>query len=76
MNTKRLYQADGYAVKELLKITALLYDALKYNNNEKQDEFDDEEHSNLREFDISDKVRNNKYHKKNNSRYVTWRAKI
>lgn len=58
LNTKRLYQADGYAVKELLKITTLLYSALKYNNsNEKQDDFDEEERSNLREFDVSDKVR-------------------
>ncbi|KAK9508796.1 hypothetical protein O3M35_006266 [Rhynocoris fuscipes] len=30
-NTKRLYQADGYAVKELLKIATLLYDALQAN---------------------------------------------
>ncbi|XP_056270762.1 clusterin-associated protein 1 homolog [Pseudoliparis swirei] len=29
LNTKRLYQADGYAVKELLKITAMLHGATK-----------------------------------------------
>lgn len=29
LNTKRLYQADGYAVIELLKITSLLYEALR-----------------------------------------------
>lgn len=29
LNTKRLYQADGYAVKELLKITSVLYNAMK-----------------------------------------------
>ncbi|XP_076458907.1 clusterin-associated protein 1-like isoform X2 [Babylonia areolata] len=29
MNTKRLYGADGYAVKELLKVTTLLYGATK-----------------------------------------------
>ncbi|XP_061671688.1 clusterin-associated protein 1 homolog isoform X2 [Syngnathoides biaculeatus] len=29
MNTKRLYQADGYAVKEMLKITTVLYNAMK-----------------------------------------------
>lgn len=29
LNPKRLYKADGYAVKELLKIVALLYSALK-----------------------------------------------
>ncbi|XP_012256437.2 clusterin-associated protein 1 [Athalia rosae] len=27
LNTKKIYQADGYAVKELLKITTLLYEA-------------------------------------------------
>ncbi|XP_068445860.1 clusterin-associated protein 1 homolog [Clinocottus analis] len=29
LNTKRLYQADGYAVKEMLKITSVLYGAMK-----------------------------------------------
>ncbi|XP_024081532.1 clusterin-associated protein 1 homolog isoform X2 [Cimex lectularius] len=33
LNTKRIYQADGYAVKELLKIATLLYDALQANAN-------------------------------------------
>ena len=28
MNTKRLYQGDGYAVKEMLKITSVLYSAM------------------------------------------------
>lgn len=31
LNTKRLYQADGFAVKELLKIAGLLYDAQQVN---------------------------------------------
>ncbi|KAG1669353.1 Clusterin-associated protein 1 [Nymphon striatum] len=31
LNTKRLYQADGYAVKELLKISSILYNAMKSN---------------------------------------------
>jgi len=26
---KKLYQADGYAVKELLKVTSVLYNAVK-----------------------------------------------
>jgi len=26
---KKLYQADGYAVKELLKVTSVLYSAVK-----------------------------------------------
>ncbi|XP_076583431.1 clusterin-associated protein 1 homolog [Chaetodon auriga] len=29
LNTKRLYQADGYAVREMLKITSVLYSAMK-----------------------------------------------
>lgn len=29
MNLKHLYQADGYAVKEMLKITSVLYNATK-----------------------------------------------
>ena len=32
LNTKKLYQADGYAVKELLKVTAVLYGAMKTNS--------------------------------------------
>ncbi|CAH1794146.1 unnamed protein product [Owenia fusiformis] len=31
LNTKKLYQADGYAVKELLKVTSVLYSAMKTN---------------------------------------------
>ncbi|KAF5294390.1 hypothetical protein FQR65_LT10755 [Abscondita terminalis] len=55
LNTKRLYQADGYAIKELLKITSLLYAALKENSF-----YDSEEESNkntdLRDLEISYKV--------------------
>lgn len=31
LNTKKLYGADGYAVKELLKVTSVLYSAMKTN---------------------------------------------
>ena len=34
LNTKKLYGADGYAVKELLKIASLLYSAMKSNDSE------------------------------------------
>lgn len=57
LNTKRLYQADGYAVKELMKIAMLLYEALRntdLKNNEEEEQ--DESIMSLREFDISDKV--------------------
>lgn len=29
LNTRKLYMADGYAVKELYKVTSLLYDAMR-----------------------------------------------
>lgn len=32
LNTKKLYQADGTVVKELLKMTSVLYSALKLSN--------------------------------------------
>ena len=52
LNTKKLYQADGYAVQELVKITTLLYEAqVKTSVNSIERE-------NLRDtkFDISDKI--------------------
>ncbi|XP_044759301.1 clusterin-associated protein 1 homolog isoform X2 [Coccinella septempunctata] len=55
LNTKRLYQADGYAVKELLKITSLLYDALNVKIDDKDDNFN-RDNIDMREFDITDKV--------------------
>lgn len=56
LNTKRLYQADGFAVKEILKITTLLCDALLVDNSDKNDE-DDDQILNNRDFDITDKVK-------------------
>ncbi|RZB41630.1 clusterin-associated protein 1 [Asbolus verrucosus] len=56
LNTKRLYQADGYAVKELLKITTLLYDALNLNLDDRDDEQFDEEMFNSKDFDLADKI--------------------
>ncbi|XP_076170327.1 clusterin associated protein 1 isoform X1 [Ptiloglossa arizonensis] len=54
LNTKKLYQADGYAVKELLKITTLLYDAQSNSNNNNNVTSDN--NFDLTNFDISDKV--------------------
>ena len=34
LNTKKLYMADGYAVKELLKIASLLYSAMRTHRAE------------------------------------------
>jgi clusterin-associated protein 1 len=56
LNTKRLYQADGYAIKELLKITTLLYDALNLNLDDKDSEQFEDEMFSFKEFDLSDKV--------------------
>ncbi|KAM9832001.1 clusterin-associated protein 1 homolog [Neosynchiropus ocellatus] len=54
LNTKRLYQADGYAVKEMLKITSVLYSAMKT----KQMTLDDkvEEDNNKFKFDLGSRV--------------------
>ena len=53
LNTKKLYGADGYAVKELLKVTSVLYSAMKINLTE-----EDTESSNVTSltFDISSRV--------------------
>ncbi|XP_019731596.1 clusterin-associated protein 1 homolog isoform X1 [Hippocampus comes] len=42
MNTKRLYQADGYAVKEMLKITSVLYNAMKTKQMALEDRMEEE----------------------------------
>nr|XP_034193192.1 clusterin-associated protein 1 [Osmia lignaria] len=52
LNTKKLYQADGYAVKELLKIATLLYDA---QNNSNNNSITSHDNVGLANFDISDK---------------------
>ena len=31
LHAKKLYQADGYSVKEVIKIASILYDAMKIN---------------------------------------------
>lgn len=56
INTKKLYQADGYAIKELLKISTLLYEALNIDIDDTEDSQIDGDSLNLRDFDISDKV--------------------
>ena len=53
---KKLYQADGYAVKELLKVTSVLYNAVKTNVSSNKDQLTDEGDS-MVSFDISSKVR-------------------
>ena len=41
LNTKKLYQADGHAVKEILKVMTPLYKALRASENKELDEDDD-----------------------------------
>lgn len=53
LNTKKLYQADGYAVKEILKITTMLYDA---QNSSSIEENRSGNTQNAVNFDISDKI--------------------
>ncbi|XP_044734194.1 clusterin-associated protein 1 [Chrysoperla carnea] len=52
LNTRRLYGADGHAVRELLKIATLLYDALNATDQNNKDE----ENSIEKLYDINDKV--------------------
>lgn len=57
LNTKRLYSADGYAVKELLKVTSVLYNAMK-GNTQTQDMYsaDDDDSGDLLAYDISSRI--------------------
>ncbi|XP_060559819.1 clusterin-associated protein 1-like isoform X1 [Ruditapes philippinarum] len=55
LNTKKLYQADGYAVKELIKVTSVLYNAMKTNTADTAD-MGDEEDSSPVSFDISSRI--------------------
>ncbi|KAA0705020.1 Clusterin-associated protein 1 -like protein [Triplophysa tibetana] len=53
LNLKRLYQADGYAVKEMLKITSILYNAMKTKENSV--DHSQEENSKFK-FDLGSKI--------------------
>ncbi|NXJ80327.1 CLUA1 protein, partial [Trogon melanurus] len=54
LNTKKLYQADGYAVKELLKVTSVLYGAMNTKGVERVDV--SEEDSSKFKFDLGSKI--------------------
>lgn len=54
LNTKKLYQADDYAVKEMLKIAVLLYDAQNSSSFTEQSQSTDNQST--ADFDISDKT--------------------
>ncbi|XP_042684179.1 clusterin-associated protein 1 isoform X3 [Centrocercus urophasianus] len=54
LNTKKLYQADGYAVRELLKVTSVLYGAMNTEGVECTDIT--EEDSSKFKFDLGSKI--------------------
>ncbi|XP_028299393.1 clusterin-associated protein 1 homolog [Gouania willdenowi] len=54
LNTKHLYQADGYAVKEMLKITSVLYNAMKTNEMALGEKV--EEENNKFKFDLGSRI--------------------
>ncbi|XP_018090144.1 clusterin-associated protein 1 isoform X2 [Xenopus laevis] len=54
LNTRKLYQADGYAVKELLKITTVLYNAMKSKGMEST-QLEDQETSTFK-FNLGSKI--------------------
>ncbi|XP_024861111.1 clusterin-associated protein 1 homolog isoform X3 [Kryptolebias marmoratus] len=54
LNTKHLYQADGYAVKEMLKITSMLYSAMKTKQMALEDVV--EEENNKFKFDLGSRI--------------------
>ena len=55
LNPKKLYQSDGYAVKELIKVAGVLYSAMKTNTGAKDDEGEGDS-SALPTFDIGSKL--------------------
>ncbi|XP_014681342.1 PREDICTED: clusterin-associated protein 1-like, partial [Priapulus caudatus] len=56
LNTKKLYMADGYAVRELLKITSVLYNAMRTNQGNQDASSDDDNVSAKFKFDITGKI--------------------
>ncbi|CAB4061312.1 CLUAP1 [Lepeophtheirus salmonis] len=53
LNSKKLYQADGHSVKEIIKITTILYKAI--NINDRNGNFDKEEFS-IPTLDVGSKL--------------------
>ena len=55
LNPKKLYQSDGYAVKELIKVAGVLYSAMKTNTVGKEED-EERDSSALPTFDIGSKL--------------------
>lgn len=56
LNPKKLYQSDGYSVKELLKVTSVLYSAMKSNTGSGEGGEGGQDSSALPTFDIGSKL--------------------
>lgn len=56
LHTKKLYQSDGYAVKEVLKVTSVLYNAMRINSSSQDSTAKEDNVSALPTFDISSKL--------------------
>lgn len=61
LNTKKLYQADGYAVHELLKIAKMLYDAQKNSFDESRQMLNDKSIKKVDKIDITKRIDELKY---------------
>lgn len=57
MNPKKLYEATGYAVKEMLKIASMMYKAMQSSENILEEE-DTESNSQLMDFNMNSKLHN------------------
>ena len=55
LNPKKLYEASGYAVKELLKVATMMSKAMKYSENIFEE---DEGSAALMDFNMSSKLHN------------------
>ena len=56
LHAKKLYQSDGHAVKEIIKIAAVLYNAMKTNSGSVSESETGDQSSALPTFDIGSKL--------------------
>lgn len=57
LNPKKLYEASGYAVKELLKIATMMYKAMQSSDNLMEEE-DMGGSNSMMDFNMSSKLHN------------------
>lgn len=73
LNTKRLYQADGYAVKELIKVVSVLHNAMRGSEIEsKESKFNDKPFE-LLMHDVSENSKVNIYLCPNTHSLFVWK---